>query len=165
MLGARLKRGRSAAVLLECPARRVSETTARVCVPRRNRHPPVRRLDSHGTREPALPTRSHFKSSHPSQWPRHPHLLLHPHLTTMPTTPTMPTTTTTTPTERFGTATTTIKFKSPRASLQLTHKLGGYIQRMRLRAPTGRILNKINTKPSCLSLSATLRLPLKLGGY
>jgi hypothetical protein len=33
------------------------------------------------------------------------------------------------------------------------------------RAPTGRIKNRINTKPSRLSLSKTLRLPLRLGGY
>jgi hypothetical protein len=35
-----------------------------------------------------------------------------------------------------------MKFKSSRASLQLTHGLGGYIRRMRLRAPTGKVKSK-----------------------
>jgi hypothetical protein len=86
-------------------------------------------------------------------------------LTTSPTLSTSPTTTTATPAEQPRTATAIMKFKSPRASLQLTYGLGGYIRRMRSRAPIGRIKNKINIKPSRLSLSATLRLPLWLGGY
>jgi hypothetical protein len=40
-------------------------------------------------------------------------------------------------------------------SLQLTHKLGGYIRRMRSRAPTENVKNIINTKIIRLSLSAT----------
>jgi hypothetical protein len=55
--------------------------------------------------------------------------------------------------------------KISRASLQLTHELGGYIQRMRSRAPTEDLKNTSNTKIHQLSLSATPRLPLRLGGY
>jgi hypothetical protein len=83
-----------------------------------------RRLDSRGTREPASPTRGHFKPSHPSQQPRCPHLPLHPHSamsSTPPTTSTTSATTTTIPTEQSRVATATMKFKSPRASLQFTH--------------------------------------------
>jgi hypothetical protein len=75
------------------------------------------------------------------------------HTATSSTTSTTPTTA---PTEESGAATTTMKFKSPRASLQLTHGLRDYIRQMRSRAPTRRIKNKISTKPSRLSLSATL---------
>jgi hypothetical protein len=66
-----------------------------------------------------------------------------------------PQTTTATPTKQSRTTTTTAKFKILRASLQLTHGLGGYIRWMRLCAPTGRIKNRSKTKPSRLSLSAT----------
>jgi hypothetical protein len=41
------------------------------------------------------------------------------------------------------------------ASLQLTHELGGYIRRMRSRAPTENFNNTTNTKIHRLSLSAT----------
>jgi hypothetical protein len=60
---------------------------------------------------------------------------------------------------------TTATNKSSRASLQLTHELGGYIQRMRSRAPTENLKNTTNTKIDRLSLSTTPRLPLRLGGY
>jgi hypothetical protein len=56
--------------------------------------------------------------------------------------------TTTTQMEQSRTTTATMKFKSPRVSLQLTHGLGGYIRRMRSRAPTKRIKNRMNTKLS-----------------
>jgi hypothetical protein len=56
--------------------------------------------------------------------------------------------------------------KAPeRASLQLTHELGGYIRRMRSRAPTENLKNTSNTKTHRLSLSATPQLPLRLEGY
>jgi hypothetical protein len=42
-----------------------------------------------------------------------------------------------------------------RASLQLTHELGGYIQRMHSRAPTENTKNTINTGIVQLSLSTT----------
>jgi hypothetical protein len=42
--------------------------------------------------------------------------------------------------------TATITNKSSRVSLQLTHELGGYIQRMRSRAPTENVKNTNNTK-------------------
>jgi hypothetical protein len=74
-------------------------------------------------------------------------------------------TNTTTPTKQSQTTTATMKFKSPRASLQLTHRLGGYIRRMHLRAPTGNTKNNTNTKPNQLSLSATPLLPHRLEGY
>jgi hypothetical protein len=45
--------------------------------------------------------------------------------------------------------------KSSRVSLQLTHKLGGYIWRMRSRAPMKNVKNTTNTKIIRLSLSAT----------
>jgi hypothetical protein len=40
----------------------------------------------------------------------------------------------------------TITHKSSRASLQLTHELGGYIRWMRSRAPTENTKNIINTR-------------------
>jgi hypothetical protein len=49
----------------------------------------------------------------------------------------------------------TITNKSMRASLQLTHELGGYIRRMRSRAPTENLKNTFNSKIHQLSLSAT----------
>jgi hypothetical protein len=39
----------------------------------------------------------------------------------------------------------TMKLKIPRASLHLTHGLGGYIRRMRSRAPTGNTENNTNS--------------------
>jgi hypothetical protein len=51
--------------------------------------------------------------------------------------------------------TATITHKSSRASLQLTHELGGYIRRMRSRTPTENMKNTINTKIIQLSLSTT----------
>jgi hypothetical protein len=51
--------------------------------------------------------------------------------------------------------TATITNKSPWASLQLTPELGGYIRRMRSRAPTKNSNNTTNTKIHQLSLSAT----------
>jgi hypothetical protein len=71
------------------------------------------------------------------------------------TAPTFATTATTTPTKRPQATTTTIMNKSSRASLQLTHKLGGYIRRMRSHAPIENMKNAINTKIVQLSLSAT----------
>jgi hypothetical protein len=71
------------------------------------------------------------------------------------TAPTFTTTTTPTPTKHPQATTTTITYKSSRASLQLTHELGGYIWRMRSRAPTKNTKNTINTKIVQLSLSAT----------
>jgi hypothetical protein len=49
----------------------------------------------------------------------------------------------------------TITNKSSRASLRLTHELGGYIRWMRSRAPTEDMKNNINTKIIRLNLSAT----------
>jgi hypothetical protein len=57
------------------------------------------------------------------------------------------------------------KIKIPRASLQLTRGLGGYIRRMHSRAPTENMKNNTNTKPTQLSLSASLQLTHRLGGY
>jgi hypothetical protein len=59
----------------------------------------------------------------------------------------------------------TITNKSSRASLQLTHELGGYIWQMLSRAPTENLKNASNTKTHLLSLSATPQLPLRLKGY
>jgi hypothetical protein len=61
----------------------------------------------------------------------------------------------TTPTKRPQATTATIMNKSSRASLQLTHELGGYIRRMRSRTPTENMKNTINTKIVQLSLSVT----------
>jgi hypothetical protein len=69
------------------------------------------------------------------------------------------------PSETSKTATVTNTNKSSRASLQLTHELGGYIRRMRSGSPTEDLKNTSNTKIHQLSLSATPRLPLRLGGY
>jgi hypothetical protein len=71
----------------------------------------------------------------------------------------------TTLTKRPEAATATVTNKSSRVSLQLIHELGGYIRRMRSRAPTESLKNITNTKTDQLSLSATPRLPLRLGGY
>jgi hypothetical protein len=60
---------------------------------------------------------------------------------------------------------TTITNKSLRVSLQLTHELGGYIRRMRSRAPTANEKNITNTNIVRLSLSATPQHPLRLEGY
>jgi hypothetical protein len=49
-----------------------------------------------------------------------------------------------------------MEFKSPRASLQLTQWLGGYIQWVRSRAPTGKIRNRIKTKLSRVIMSVNL---------
>jgi hypothetical protein len=59
------------------------------------------------------------------------------------------------PDETSKTATVTNTNKSLRASLQLTHELGGYIRRMRLRAPTEDLKNTSNAKIHQLILSAT----------
>jgi hypothetical protein len=48
-----------------------------------------------------------------------------------------------------------MKIKIPRASLQLTHGLGGYIRRMRSRAPTENTENNTNAKSTQLILSET----------
>jgi hypothetical protein len=45
--------------------------------------------------------------------------------------------------------------KSSRASLKLTHELGGYIRRMRSHAPTENMENTANTKIIRLSLNTT----------
>jgi hypothetical protein len=58
-------------------------------------------------------------------------------------------------TKRPQATTATITNKSPRASLQLTHELRGYIRRMRSRAPTENLKNATKTKISRLSLSVT----------
>jgi hypothetical protein len=71
------------------------------------------------------------------------------------TAPTFTTTAITSPTKHPQATTTTITNKSSRASLQLTHKLGGYIRRMRSCAPTENVKNTTNTKIIRLSLSAT----------
>jgi hypothetical protein len=71
------------------------------------------------------------------------------------TTPAFTTTVTTTPTKHPQTTMATITHKSSRASLQLTHELGGYIRRMRSCAPTENTKNTINTRIVQLSLSAT----------
>jgi hypothetical protein len=71
------------------------------------------------------------------------------------TTPTFTTTAMVALTKRPQATTATITHKSSRASLQLTHEFGGYILRMRSRAPTGNTKNTINTRIVQLSLSAT----------
>jgi hypothetical protein len=48
----------------------------------------------------------------------------------------------------------TITHQSSRASLQLTHELGGYVWWMRSRAPTENTKNITNTRIAQLSLSA-----------
>jgi hypothetical protein len=65
------------------------------------------------------------------------------------------TTAITAPTKHIQATTTTITNKSSRSSLQLTHELGGYIRRMRSRAPTENMKDTTNTKIIRLSLSAT----------
>jgi hypothetical protein len=67
----------------------------------------------------------------------------------------MTATTTTAPAEQSQDTTAIMKLKSPRASLQLTHRLGGYIRQMCSRAPTENTKNITNTKPTQLSLSVT----------
>jgi hypothetical protein len=59
------------------------------------------------------------------------------------------------PDETPKTATVTNTNKISRASLRLTHELGGHIRRMRSRAPTEDLKNTSNTKIHQLSLSAT----------
>jgi hypothetical protein len=59
------------------------------------------------------------------------------------------------PDETSKATTATIINKSPRASLQLTHELGGYIRQMRSRAPTENPKNTSNSKIHQLSMSAT----------
>jgi hypothetical protein len=71
------------------------------------------------------------------------------------TTPTITTTAMTAPTKHLQATTATITNKSSRASLQLTRELGGYIRRMRSRAPTENVKNTTNTKTIRLSLSTT----------
>jgi hypothetical protein len=71
------------------------------------------------------------------------------------TTTTFTSTTTTTLTKHPQATTATITLKSSRASLQLTHELGGYIRQMLSHAPTEYSKNTINTRIVQLSLSAT----------
>jgi hypothetical protein len=71
----------------------------------------------------------------------------------------------TSPTKRPHDATAKITNKSLRASIQLTHELGGYIRWMHSRAPTENEKNITNAKIIWLSLSVTPQLPLRLGGY
>jgi hypothetical protein len=66
-----------------------------------------------------------------------------------------------TPDERCS----TLKSLTPRASLRLPCGLGGYIRRMRSRAPTGKTENITNAKPSRLILGTSLQLPPRLRGY
>jgi hypothetical protein len=68
---------------------------------------------------------------------------------------TFTTTAMTTPTKRPQATMATITNKSSRASLQLTHELGGYIRWMRSHAPTENVKNTINTEIVQLSLSVT----------
>jgi septal ring-binding cell division protein DamX len=70
------------------------------------------------------------------------------------TAPTFTSTAITTPTKHPQATTATNTNKRSRASLQLTHELGGYIWRMRSRAPTENVKNT-NTKIIRLSLSTT----------
>jgi type IV secretory pathway VirJ component len=81
------------------------------------------------------------------------------------TAPTITTTAMTAPTKHPRAATATITNKSSRASLQLTHELGGYVRRMHSRAPTENEKNLTNIKIVRLSLSTTPQLPLRLGSY
>jgi hypothetical protein len=69
--------------------------------------------------------------------------------------PTFTTTTMTALMKHPQATTATITHKSSRASLQLTHELGGYIRRIRSRTPTENMKNTINTKIIQLSLSTT----------
>jgi hypothetical protein len=69
------------------------------------------------------------------------------------------------PDETPKTATVTNTNKSSRASLRLTHELEGYIWQMSSHAPTEDLKNASNIKIHQLSLSATPRPPLRLGGY
>jgi hypothetical protein len=71
------------------------------------------------------------------------------------TVPTFIATAMTAPTKHPQATMATITNKSSRASLQLTHELGGYIRRMRSRALTENVKNTTNTKTIRLSLSAT----------
>jgi hypothetical protein len=71
------------------------------------------------------------------------------------TAPTFTATVMTTPTKRPQATMATTMNKSSRASLQLTHELGGYIQWMRSSAPIENMKNTINTKIIQLSLSTT----------
>jgi hypothetical protein len=67
-------------------------------------------------------------------------------MTVSTTTPVFTTTAMIAPTKHPQATTATITHKSSRASLQLTHKLGDYIRRMRSRAPTENSKNTINTQ-------------------
>jgi hypothetical protein len=67
-------------------------------------------------------------------------------MTASTTTPAFTTMAMTAPTKHPQATTATITHKSSRASLQLTHELGGYIRRMRSRAPTENSKNTINTQ-------------------
>jgi hypothetical protein len=68
---------------------------------------------------------------------------------------TITTTAITAPMKHPEATTATITNKSSQVSLQLTHELGGYIWRMRSRAPTENVKNANNTEIIRLSLSAT----------
>jgi hypothetical protein len=59
------------------------------------------------------------------------------------------------PDETSKATTATNTNKSSRVSLLLIHELGGYIWRMRSRAPTENLNHATNTKTHRLSLSAT----------
>jgi hypothetical protein len=144
---ARLK-GISAAARLECRARRVSEmfTHARTC---------PGEIGSH-SRDAAIPVEyrnlqspcaiiSNGHVRHVVDMPARP---TSPAFTTSPMTVVTATTTMTTTAEHSQDTTATMKLKSPRASLQLTHELRGYIRRMRSRAPTENTENSTNTKPT-----------------
>jgi hypothetical protein len=76
-------------------------------------------------------------------------------MTVSTTTLAFTTTAMTAPTKHPQDTTSTIAHKSSRASLQLTHKLRGYIRWMRSHAPTKNTKNTISTKIVQLSLSAT----------
>jgi hypothetical protein len=71
------------------------------------------------------------------------------------TAPTFTMTAITAPTKHPQAATTTTTNKSSQVSLQLTHELGGYIQRICSRAPTENVKSTTNTKIIQLSLGVT----------
>jgi hypothetical protein len=146
----------SAAAHLECRARRVSEVFAhaRACPGETGAH-------SHDTSIPAeygnlQCTRAVISNGHVRHVSRDARApSASPAFTTSPTTTVTTTMTTTTPAKHSQATTATIKHKSPWVSLQLTHGLGGYIRRMRSRAPTENTENNTNAKSTQLSLSAT----------
>jgi hypothetical protein len=131
-------KGASAAPRLQRRARRVSETFA---------HARARpdKIGAH-SHDASIPVEYEPATATPVRG--HDGMVTFVTLAEMPaptSTPTFTTTTTTTPTRRPRATMATITHKSSRASLQLTHELGGYIRWMRSRAPTENTKNIINT--------------------